>query len=436
MLFSIFYEIALVFAFLLILPKALYEAIRYKKHRTNFLKRLGFGFPKITPKGSGPVIWVHSVSVGECQAVATLIKRFQAEMKDPTIVVSSVSETGHQEAKKTLKTADYHVYLPFDFYPCVKYVLSKCSPNLVILSEGDFWYRFMKEAKLKGAVEIVVNGKLSSESEKRFTLFSFFTKRLFALIDMLYVQSELYRTRFLNIGIAASKMKVTGNLKCDSLPAILPDEEIRDLRKKFQLDPQDKVVVIGSTHNPEEEILLSELVPLTKQFPDLKLIIAPRHPERFAEVEELLKKHGLSYGTWTKGSEVLRPQAFLIDAMGILRKSYQLANIAIVAGSFTNKVGGHNIMEPQVFGIPVIAGPYMHSQPQLIECAKYYNAIVQVEGNEVAKAVTRLLTEQSYAETIGKSALTMVSELRGATDRTMKEIVGVVPEFFACVNSS
>jgi 3-deoxy-D-manno-octulosonic-acid transferase len=436
MLFSVLYELLLWLAFILALPKAFYECIRYKKHLSNFPKRLGFGFPKIRRKGKGPIIWIHSVSVGECQAVAALIKRFQAEMCEPTIVVSSVSETGHAEAKKTLHTADYHVYLPFDFYLCVTHVLNRCTPDFVILSEGDFWYRFLKEAKRRGAVEIVVNGKISEKSEKSFKFFSFFAKRLFSLLDMMFVQSELYEKRFLNIGVAASKMKVTGNLKCDSLPAILPEAEIDQLREKFHLRTQDKVVVIGSTHNPEEELILSQLAPLAKKFPNLKLIIAPRHPERFAEVEELIKKHGLSLGTWTKGASSPNPQAFLIDAMGILRKSYQLANIAIVAGSFTNKIGGHNIMEPQVFGIPVIAGPYMYSQPQLIECARYYNAILQVGESEIGTAVSRLLSEPKYAESFGKSALTMVSALRGATDRTMNEIVKLVPEFFACVKQA
>lgn len=432
MWFSALYEIILFLLFLAALPKALYECIRYGKHKTNFLKRLGFGFPKICRKNSGPIIWVHAVSVGECHAANPLIKRLQAEIPDATIVVSSVSETGHAEAKKTIHSADYHVFLPFDFYFCVKHVFNLACPDIVILCEGDFWYRFMKEAKKQGAITVVVNGKVSSESEKMFARFGFFTKRMFALVDFLCVQSDLYKLRFLQMGVPASKIAVTGNLKCDSLPAPISDAEILELKTKLGLLNDDKVLVIGSTHDPEEEMLLSQLLPLLSSHPQLKLIIAPRHPERFETVAALIEKHGLTLGTWTKGSSVAHPQAYLIDAMGILRKCYQLADIAIVAGSFTNKVGGHNIMEPQAFGIPVLTGPYMHSQPQLIECAKYYRAIIQVDASEVATTIQRLLAEPETCKTYGKCSLDMVEALRGATNRTRDELYKLAPQFFAC----
>ncbi len=433
MWFSALYELVLFILFLAAMPKAVYECVRHKKHRTNFFKRLGFGFPKITKKNNGPIIWVHAVSVGECHAANPLINQLKLEMPDATIVVSSVSETGHREAKKTITQADWHVYLPFDFYFCVKHVFTLIRPDIVILCEGDFWYRFLKEAKKQGAITVVVNGKVSSESASRFARFSFITKRLFALIDFLCVQSDLYKARFLQMGVASSKIAVTGNLKCDSLPTPIGLTEVADLRAKMFLAADDKVLVIGSTHDPEEELLLSQLVPVLAKFPKLKIIIAPRHPERFNAVALLLEKHGLSYGTWTKGAVTSNPQAYLIDAMGILRKCYQLADIAIVAGSFTNKVGGHNIMEAQAFGIPVISGPYMHSQPQLIECAKFYNAILQIDGSEVAATIERLLCDTATCENLGKSSLDMVSALRGATVRTRDELFDLAPQFFACV---
>ncbi len=431
MLFSLFYEIGLFLAFLVALPKALYECLRYGKHKTNFLKRLGFGFPKVVKKANGPLVWVHAVSVGECHVANPLIKRLKAEMPDATFLVSSVSETGHAEAKKSIQ-ADYHVYLPFDFYLPVKYVLSQAKPDIVILCEGDFWYRFLKESKKQGAITCVVNGKVSERSMQNFCHFSFFTKRLFSYIDHLSLQSELYKERFLRMGIAASKIAVTGNLKCDALPTPVSEAEIQALRVKMQLTADDKVLVIGSTHDPEEELLLSQLAPLQAKFPNLKLIIAPRHPERFEVVKTILEKHNLSYGTWTQGSKTERPQSYLIDAMGILRKCYQLADIAIVAGSFTDKVGGHNIMEPQAFGIPVISGPHMHSQPQLIECAKFYNAILQIEGKDVASAVEELLQEPKKCQDLGKRALDMVTALKGATDRTRNELYLLAPQFFTC----
>ncbi len=436
MLFSLFYEISMFFLFVLALPKALYGAVRYGKHKTNFLKRLGFGFPRVEKKGKGPVIWVHAVSVGECHAANPLIKRLKEEMPDSTIVVSSVSETGHQEAKKTITLADYHVYLPFDFYFTARHAVREAQPDLVILCEGDFWYRFLHEAKKQGAVTVVVNGKVSSGSEKNFCRLPFFTKKLFSQIDFLAVQSDLYKERFLHMGIAAAKIAVTGNLKCDSLPKPVTEAEIVELKKKMQLQDDDKVIVIGSTHDPEEEMLLAELVPLLAKFPKLKVIIAPRHPERFDAVAEVLSKHNISFGRWSQDTTGQKPSAYLIDAMGILRKCYQLADIAIVAGSFTNKVGGHNIMEPQAFGIAVISGPYMFSQPQLIESARFYNAILQLESGEIQGAVERLLNQPEERQKLGQNALTMVTAMQGATNRTRDQIYNLIPQFFSCNNKS
>lgn len=432
MLVSVVYEIVLFFAFLVVSPKAIYDCLRYKKHRSNFLKRLGVGFPRIARKGKGPIIWVHAVSVGECHAAQALIKRLQSEIQEVTIVVSSVSETGHFEAKKTLASADYHVYLPFDFYLCVRCVLKRVMPNLVILVEGDFWYRFLKETKKQGAVALVVNGKVSETSARRFCRLSFFTKPLFTLLDFICVQSELYRERFLRMGVAASKVLVTGNLKCDSLPVAISDAELDELREKLHLKASDKVVVVGSTHEPEEEIILNQLHSLLKKYPQLKVLIAPRHPERFSAVAALMQKQGLGFASWTKGSDSNNPQHILIDAMGILRKCYQLADVAIVAGSFTNKVGGHNIMEAQVFGKPVICGPYMHSQPQLVECAKYYDAILQVQPHNIGSSVEQIMSDEVMGQKLGKNALTMVTAMRGATDRTFGALYNLTPQFFAC----
>ncbi|MCE5294419.1 MAG: 3-deoxy-D-manno-octulosonic acid transferase [Chlamydiales bacterium] len=430
MWFSALYELGVILLFFAALPKALYECIRYGKHKTNFIKRFGVGFPAVTRKNNGPIIWVHAVSVGECHAANPLIKRLQAEIPNATIVISSVSETGHAEAKKTITTADHHVYLPFDFYFCVKSVLKKCQPDLVILCEGDFWYRFLKESKRHGAVTVVVNGKLSSSSERTFAHFKGLTARLFALVDFLCVQSDLYKARFLHIGVPASKIAITGNLKVDSLPTPIPDDDVLELRTRLHLSPGDKVLVVGSTHEPEEDLILSQLTPVIAKFPQLKIVIAPRHPERFEQVAALIQKFGLSYGTWTKGTQNPHPQVYLIDAMGVLRKCYQLADIALVAGSFTDKVGGHNIMEPQAFGIPVICGPHMHSQPQLIECANYYKAILQVQPNEIGSSVEQLLTDPTLSINLGKCALTMVAALKGATNRTRDELYLLAPQFF------
>lgn len=430
MLFSFFYEIVLICAFIAFLPKMIYRMIRQKKYRTNLFARFGKDFPTIMPKNNGPIVWVHCVSVGEVHAITNLVKKLQQQMKDLTIVISSITETGHAEAKRSLPFADYYVYLPFDFSFCVKKVLSRCTPDILIMSEGDLWYRFLNEAKKRGAVSIVVNGKLSAQSEKRLVRFPFFANKLLSLIDYFCLQSDLYKNRFLKTGVPASKMAVTGNSKCDALPEPLSEEPLNELKQKLGIQKDDIVLVIGSTHDPEEKLLLKEIAPLTEQFERLKVIIAPRHPERFSTVKEIIEKQGLTCACWTKGIETADPKVMLIDAMGILRHCYQIADIAIVAGSFTDKVGGHNIMEAQVFGIPVITGPYMYSQPHLLESSIFYDALIQTDINDIQKPLLSLLNSAERRLELRNNSLLMVSAMKGATERSLKAIRELVPQFF------
>lgn len=428
MLFSIFYECVMLIGFLLFLPRLIYQRIRYGKYRTSFLQRFGVDFPKI--ERTGPVIWVHAVSVGECQAVKSLVLGLKEEVPHSVIVVSSITETGHAEAKRVLNMADYHVYLPYDFYLCTKKVLSQCSPDVIILSEGDFWYRFLHSAKRLGSVILVVNGKISNGSERRLKRVPFFTKRLLSLVDFFCVQSDLYKDRFRLLGVPASKMSVTGNLKCDAPLQPISSPERDELLKRLHITPDDITLVIGSTHDSEEELLLQQIAPLFKTCPNLKVLLVPRHPERFSLVQELIQRYDLTYGTWSGGASVLRPQVMLIDAMGLLRKLYQVADVAIVAGSFTSKVGGHNILEAQAYGVPVMVGPYMQTQSEFVECSKYFDAIVQVENHEVGKVLEVLLNNPARRKVLSVNSLKMYNSLQGATEKTMRCIYGLIPQFF------
>lgn len=429
-MFSLIYELILWLGFIACMPKALYQCIRYKKYRTSWLARFGWGFPNVERKGSGPVIWLHAVSVGEIAAIKSLSNKLQTAIQDLTLIVSTVTETGYAEAKRLMPFADHIVFLPYDFSWPVKLAIQRASPDIVIVCEADFWYRFLKEAKKQGAVVLLVNGKISATSYSRFLRFSYFTRRLFSLIDFFCVQSAEYKERFGSLGVPNSKIAITGNMKSDFVTSRLEKEALITMRQKLHLEPQDFVLVIGSTHAPEEELLLREITPLLSEFKNLKVIIAARHPERFSEVTSLVEKCGLSYGTWTKGACSHNPRVFLIDTMGILRHCYQLADVAIVAGSFTEKVGGHNILEAQCFGIPVITGPYMHSQAELVKQAKEYNAIKQVPLEEVAYALKNLLQNAEERHTLQKNSLALTAAIQGATEKNLKILQFLTPQYF------
>ncbi len=427
MLFSIFYDFALILIYLAALPKMLYMMLVHKKYRKSFLKRFGKDFPTIN-KGDRYLIWIHAVSVGETKAVVPLIKIIKAELDNPIIVVSNSTETGHAEAQRSIPFADYHVFLPHDFGWIMRPLVKSVAPDLVILCESDYWFNFFKAAKAGGAKIALVNGKLSERSMERYSKVPFFTKKLFSFLDVLCVQNRHYFERFEKIGVPAEKLLITGNLKLDENYPKLSEEQLIGWKEQLGIHADDQVLVAGSTHDPEEKLVLSLLNRLWTQYPKLKAVIVPRHPERFNEVAGLIQRQNIPFVRFSQlnGSKPPTAKVILIDAMGLLRKCYQLANIAIVGGSFTHRVGGHNILEPSWYGVPVIFGPHMHSQPELDELAQEYMSGIQVDANHVEQAVMRLLKEPEKRELLGSAGLKLVSDMHGATSKTWVAIKPLV----------
>ena len=401
--------------FICSLPKALYHMAVHKKYRGSIIQRFGFGVAQLDK--NAPVYWVHAVSVGETVAAVPLIEKIMKN--DPTahVVISSITETGHETAKKLLPHC-IHLFLPFDFSWTTRRVLSKIAPDVVILVEGDFWYRFLHIAKRQGAVIVVVNGKMSATSAKRYSYLACFSKKLFSLVDLFMVQNEVYKKRFQSLHIPSSKLKVTGNLKGDRLPAQLTEEEKRHFAISYRIDPSDYVIVVGSSHEPEEEKIAAELKPLLMRYPQLKLMIVPRHVERAPHISQLMQKMNLA------------DRVVVVDRMGVLTKCYQLADIAIVAGSFVSHVGGHNILEPAMYNVAVLCGPYMHAQPELIESALAVNGCLQLRIEDLSTTIEKLILDPSMKQGFCKRGCDFVKSHQGATEKTFSYIHSVVPQFF------
>lgn len=422
MILSILYEITLWLLAFIYIPKFTYDYFVKKKYHQSIAQRLGFRFPKIT-KGQRKLVWVHAVSVGETKAIASLVKMINQQLDHPVIVISSASETGHAEAKRSIPNADYHVYLPLDFRMIIRPIVRQVSPDLVILTESDFWYNFLKAAKDFGAVIALVNGKISEPSLKRFQKVPYFTKKLFSFFNLLCIQSKHYYERFKALGIDESKMKITGNIKFDSEFPYQTKEQLETWKKQFHITQGHQIVVVGSSHDPEEKLILEQMKQVWKELPSVKLIIVPRHPERFQEVASLLEKENIPYGRFSQLDSVGKSsKVLLIDTMGLLRKCYQLADLAIVAGSYTPKVGGHHILEPSWYGVPVIYGPFMHSQPELVEIIQEYKAGQQVAMKCLGEKVLELLKDENQRTSIGKNGLRMLKDIQGATQGTWDNI--------------
>lgn len=427
MIISFLYEVMLLFISLAALPKMLYMLIVHKKYRKSLFKRFGRGFPAI--EKDRLLIWIHCVSVGETKAIAQLAKRFKAEMNNPIILISSISETGHAEALRSIPFAEYHVYLPFDFRWLIFPIVNKVAPDLVVLCESDFWFNFMKAAKQSGARIALVNGKISERSLQRHLKFPFFKQALFSLLDLFCVQNQHYKQRFEQLGIPQEKIFVTGNMKFDDPHPKLSQEQLDSWKKQLGIEEQDQVLVVGSSHDPEEKLVIDLFQDLEKRFSKLKVVLVPRHPERFNEVEGLLKRENIAFQRFSKmNGSAQSVKVILIDAMGLLRQCYQLADIALVGGSFTNRVGGHNILEPCWYGVPVIFGPYMYSQPELLELAHDYGSGVQVQAQELGGTLERLLTEPAEREKLGRAGLKLVGDAHGATLNTWNFLMPLVEQ--------
>lgn len=413
------YDLALLLYTLASFPKFIWETIRYRKHRKSFSEKLGFNMPVFTLPAEGPRIWVHSISMGETKAVAPLVEQIRQQMPNASIVISTTTETGLAEAKRSMPELDHYFYLPLDFSWTMRRLTKRINPDLLILVESDFWFNLVSYNKKV----VLVNGKISETSQSRYKLFSFFTKTLFSQIDLLCLQSQRFASRFENLGVSPSKIVITGNLKFDQP---FPHLDIQRWRTDLGINPTDKVITLGSTHDPEEDQLISAIEPLFDQFQNLKILLVPRHPERFASVAALLDKKKIHYAKFSdhlpkQGNE----RIILIDAMGILSACYQLSDIAIVGGSYVSHVGGHNIFEPAALGIPVLFGPHMETQRDLVDVVVHGGAGKQVQLESLTSTLEQMLKTPPLE--MKQAGLKLAEEVQGATGRTWKSIQSFLP---------
>lgn len=423
----IFYEVGLWVLALFALPKLCYSYFFKNKYRKSLAARLGFNLPDFS-KSSLPSIWIHAVSVGETKAVAVLARQIKNQFPKHSLIISSTTETGHEEAKRSLPFADYHVFLPFDFKCIVSKVIKKARPAVVLLCETDFWFNFLQAAKKSGAQIAIVNGKLSGKSKKNFQKYSFFSRQLFESISLFCVQDEVYESRFLEIGIPEEKVSVTGNLKWDDIFSVLTEQEVIDWKKRLGIK-DELVLTIGSTHKEEEELFISVIKGLLNEQEYLKIILVPRHPERISEVVQLLNKYNLSYVLFTDIQESEKNvQVVLVNVIGKLRVFYQLCDIALVAGSFTERVGGHNLMEPSAYGKPVVFGPIVHAQLELAKVVVESGAGIQTTREKLKSDLKELITNKGLREEIGERGFVMVNRVKRSVNRTLEVLKPIFRE--------
>jgi len=408
------YNFVFLIVFLLTLPKLIWDFVIRGKYRRSFKEKLGWKIPHFPVPVNSFKIWIHAVSMGETKAVIPLIRLIREQMPQAVIYFSSTTETGHDEVKQTIPDLNGYFFLPIDFLWSIKKINRKLNPDLLLLVESEFWYNLIHTVKNV----ILINGKISERSFMSFKKFPFFARRLFSGFKLLCIQSQLYAARFVSLGVDASKIVVTGNLKFDQPVQVIDTEK---WKQELGINPQDRVITVGSTHTPEEEMIVAVIEQMTQDYPTLKILLVPRHPERFKVISDMLIRKGISFARFSdhkpkSGTE----RIILIDAMGVLNPCYRVSELAIVGGSFASHLEGHNIFEPAALGVPVLFGPYMSSQKDLVETVVSACAGQQIFIEELPKILHQYLQHPPLH--MRQAGLQMAREVYGATQRTWNAI--------------
>lgn len=480
------YSLALSLLFLALLPYFAYQAMRHGKYAASFKQRMGW-LPESLKNDGRKTIWVHAVSVGEFLAAKPLLERIRREMPESRIVVSTTTITSQRLARGQ-RDAPYDAmfYFPFDWGFTVRRALTRVKPSTVVILETELWPNFLRECKRRQIITIMVNGRISPRSFARYRRVGKFVARALESMTLMLMQSEADAERARMLGASADRVRVCGNLKYDvngSGPGTANPEpgaggltnssqsfEPRtsnlndELDFQFGLSSSPHLIVAGSTTPGEEKIMLTALGEARREagLENTRLVIAPRHPERFNEVASLISQSGfrlarrsearaLAAGSAAESAgndkklrlhasvtpreltEARAADVILLDTLGELASLYRFAAVVFVGGSLVSR-GGHNIIEPAVYSKPVIVGPYTENFSEIVSDFARAEAIVQVSatGEGPSKGFTReiirLLADRELAAAIGARARSILLKSRGATDCALAAIKSVMSD--------
>lgn len=417
------YNFFLTLSLILALPIFPVLSFLPRRFREGLAERLGFYPPEIREAlGNSRPIWIHAVSVGEVLAARHLAARLRQRFPERKIVLSTFTSTGNRIARQVVTAADGFIFFPLDHPWIVRRALAVFDPSLLIFLETEIWPNFLRRAHRRGIPTLLLSGRLSPRAFRRYSLFRPFFSPVVRQFTAFGMQSESDAERMIRLGVNPEKIRITGNLKHS-----LRDEQEagRDgaggLESVIRRGEGRQVLVMGSTHRGEEEILLDAFLSLKARFPSLLMVLAPRHPQRFPEVERLLKKHNVRYEKKSamNGREEEEADVIFLDTMGELSALYSAADIAFIGGSLVD-AGGHNLMEPARYRKPILFGPHMTNFAGIAEEMKRKGGGIEVSGREdLIREISALLADRAKARRVGELAYSVVEGDRGVMERTM-----------------
>src|ERR1051325_362742 len=413
------YSLLLTLGLIVLIPHFLIQVLAHGKYIAGLRQRLG----SLPPVNGKPVIWLHCVSVGETQAARPLVQRVKQQFPHHALVVSTITLTGQKLARDVFRTSAESVfYFPFDWRWSVRRALKTINPAAVLIMETELWPNFLRECKARQIPVALVNGRISRQSFRRYKLIRFFLRRVLSCLSLAVMQSETDAARLRELGMSEEKLYTAGNLKFDAEVAVEPIKTA-EIRERFGLQSGVPLILAASTHAPEEEIILDSM----KQLQPARLMLAPRHPERFNEVATLIQKSGLSWTRRTAAPSANDATAavILLDTIGELPATYSLADVVFVGGSIVDR-GGHNVLEPAAAGGAVVTGAHTHNFHAIVDLMCEAKAIVQLPplGNsaaatELTHVFKNLLANIDERNELSRRAKQLVTDNQGATDPTI-----------------
>jgi 3-deoxy-D-manno-octulosonic-acid transferase len=413
------YSTLLAAAFVLALPYYLWRDRRSGRYRRTFRERMGRLRPGL--QAPAPSLWVHAVSVGEALTARPLVRALKARFPGRPLYLSTTTVTGAAVVERDSGGADGLLYAPFDWPGPVRRVLDALQPELLVLVETELWPNLIHEARRRGTRVAVVNGRLSPRSFGRYRRLGRWLGRVLSEVDAFLMQGEAHASRVRALGAPPERVTVTGNLKYDALEDPHPPQDLAALIGAG--DDERPLWIAGSTVTGEEPLVLEAFRRLRETVPRARLLLVPRHPERFAEAAALAEQAGFPTqrrsalgGPWTADG------VLVLDTLGELPRLYPLASVVFVGGSLV-AAGGHNVLEAAVAGRPVIVGPHMENFREVADEFAAAGALVTVHtAEELADQVWALLRDPARRAQLGERGRAVVDRNRGALERTVEAL--------------
>jgi 3-deoxy-D-manno-octulosonic-acid transferase len=427
----VLYSVLMVAFYAVMSPYLIYQAVRHRKYVRSLPQRLGY-LPVSFNLDGAESIWIHAVSVGEVLIARALLPELRERYPKLRLFLSTTTMTGQQIARNNLRFVDEVFYFPFDFSFIVNRILAIVKPGLFIMMETEIWPNLLRACHRRGIRTLLVNGRISSRSYPRYRLARPFFRRVLRHVDRFCMQSDESARRVIDLGADRERVIVTGSLKFESLDlpgTVAVDRGQNRVLRYFRIAGGRPVIIAASTLRGEEEPVLEAFQRIRATMTNALLIIAPRKPERFEDVERLARRGGWSVARRTElrvDSEP-REDVVVLDTIGELAQLFQVATAVFVGGSLVDS-GGHNILEPAVFGKPIVFGPYMQNFAEIARTFLDNRAAVQVRnGRELESVLLELLGDPVRRARLGAAARALVEANRGARTKTLAAIAQLLP---------